>query len=367
MGGIATFDHPFVDEGLGIDVADLFVLANRIIHQRLGKLGLITFIVAEAAIAPHVDHDIALEFLAIIDCQLASESHRFRVVAIDVQDRRLNALCHVRRVGRSAREFRSGCEPDLVVDDEVDAAAGVVAVDPCQAQAFPYNALARESCIAVDQDRQHLFVLVEIVTNGLLRAGLAQHNRVNRFEVGRVGDERHMHFDPVKLAVCAGTQVIVHVARAADILRTRRSAGKFVEDHSVWLGHDVREYVETSAVRHPVDDLADAVRAAILDHRFERGDHCFAAIEAKALGADILLREEVFVFLAADHRLQDCALAFLGELDRFARALELVLQESPLFGVGDVHVFEAHIAAIGRAQGVVELADGGPAEAHHTA
>src|SRR3546814_13641307 len=77
---------------------------------------------AEAAIAPHVDHDIALELLAEVDRELAREGHRLGIVAVDVQDRRLNALGDVGRIGRRARELRAGRETDLVVDDEVDAA-----------------------------------------------------------------------------------------------------------------------------------------------------------------------------------------------------------------------------------------------------
>src|SRR3546814_7710022 len=89
---------------------------------------------AEAAIAPHVDHDIALELLAEVDRELAREGHRLGIVAVDVQDRRLNALGDVGRIGRRARELRAGRETDLVVDDEVDAAAGIVAADAREAE-----------------------------------------------------------------------------------------------------------------------------------------------------------------------------------------------------------------------------------------
>ena len=68
------------------------------VHQRLGKTGLIAFIVAKAAIAPHVDDDIAVECLAELNGNFAREGHGFGVVAIDVEDRRLNALGHVRRI-----------------------------------------------------------------------------------------------------------------------------------------------------------------------------------------------------------------------------------------------------------------------------
>src|SRR6185295_14161296 len=104
---------------------------------------LVALVVAEAAIAPHVHHDVAAESLAIVDGELAGEGHRLRVVAVDGDDRRLHPLGDVRRVRRTAPELRAGGEADLVVDDEVDAAAGVVAAHPGKAEAFPDDALSR--------------------------------------------------------------------------------------------------------------------------------------------------------------------------------------------------------------------------------
>ena len=65
------------------------------------------------------------------------------------------ALGHVRRIGRRARELRAGGETDLVVDDEMDGAAGLVARKAGKAEAFPHHALAGEGGVAVEQDRKH--------------------------------------------------------------------------------------------------------------------------------------------------------------------------------------------------------------------
>ena len=64
----------------------------------------------------------------------------------------------------------------------------------------------------MDQHWQDLLVLVQIVADRLLRAGFAQDHRINRFKVRRVGDQAHMHFDPVKFTIGAGAQVIFHIA-----------------------------------------------------------------------------------------------------------------------------------------------------------
>jgi hypothetical protein len=97
--------------GGGVDLADRRVLADLGVHERLGEARLVALIVAEAAVAPHVDDDVALEALAVVDRQLAGEGHRFGIVAVDVEDRRLDALGHVRRVRRGAGEARDVVKP----------------------------------------------------------------------------------------------------------------------------------------------------------------------------------------------------------------------------------------------------------------
>src|SRR3546814_11536671 len=105
---------------------------------------------AEAAIAPHIDDDIAVEFLAELDRHLAGEGHRLGIVAVDVEDRRLDALRHIRRIGRRARALGARRAADLVVDDEVDAAPGIVAGEPREADAFPPAPLPTQRRTAVD-------------------------------------------------------------------------------------------------------------------------------------------------------------------------------------------------------------------------
>jgi hypothetical protein len=75
------------------------MLTDRVVHQRLGEAWLVALVVAEAAVTPHVDDDVAVEPLAELDRQLAAEGDRFRVIAVDVQDRRLDGLGDVRRIG----------------------------------------------------------------------------------------------------------------------------------------------------------------------------------------------------------------------------------------------------------------------------
>ncbi len=266
-----------------------------------------------------------MEGLAIFDRQFAGEGHRLRIVAIDVQDRSLNALRHIARIRGTARELRARRETDLVVDDEVDAAAGIVTGNAGEAEAFPNDALTSKGRIAVDQNRQHLLMLFKVIAEGLLRADLAQNHRIDGFEVRRVRHQRHVHLDAVKFAVGGGAEVIFHVARTADILRVGGAARKFVEDDAEALGHHIGEHVQTAAMGHAVNDLAHAQRTTMFDDGFKRGDHGLAPIQTEALGADIFAAKELFVLFALDHLGQDRLLPLGREVDFLVLAFQPVL------------------------------------------
>ena len=97
---------------------------------------------------------------------------------------------------------------------------------------------------------------------------------------------------------------------------------------------------------HADVDLLDAVLAAIFDHRLERRDRAFAAVEPEALGPDIFPGEEFLPLLGVDHLGQDRLLALGRELDGGVLALHPLLQEAPLLDLVDVHIFEADVAAV---------------------
>ena len=157
------------------------------------KRRLVALVVAEAAIAEHVDDDGLVELLPELGRDLGGEDDRFRIVAVHVEDRRLDHLRDVGRIGRGAREARIGREADLVVDDEVDRAAGAVALQARQAEAFGDDALAGEGRIAMDQQRHHR---ASAPTTSpmlvLLGAHLAEHDGIDDLEMRRVGGQRQV-------------------------------------------------------------------------------------------------------------------------------------------------------------------------------
>ena len=221
------------------------MVGDRLVHQRLGERRLVALVVAEAAVAEHVDDHRLVELLPELGGDLGGVDHRLGVVAVGVEDRRLDHLGDVGRIGRGAREARIGGEADLVVDDEVDRAGGAVAAQARQAEALGHHALAGEGGIAVDEQRQHAGALLErhdvaarlVGVLVLLGARLAEHHRIDDLEVRGVGGQRQVHLVAVELAVGRGAEVVLDVAGALDVVGRRRAALELVEDGAVRLAH----------------------------------------------------------------------------------------------------------------------------------
>ena len=300
--------------------------ADLLVHHRLGERRLVAFVMAVAAIAEHVDDDRLVELLPVLDRDLGREHHGFRIVAVDVEDRRIDHLRHIRRIGRRTRVARIGREADLVVDDEVDRTAGAVALQVRQREAFRDHALAGERRVAMHQQRQHRDALVRrIAILVLLGAHLAEHHGIDDFEMRRVGGQRQMDLVVVELAIRRGAEMILDVARAFDLVGVGRAALELVEQRAVRLAHHLGQHVEAAAMRHADDDVADTETAAALDDLLQRRDQRFAAVEAEALGAGELDVAELLEAVGFDQLHQDGAAAFRREADFLVRTFDAFL------------------------------------------
>ena len=125
--GLLRGHYPLADKPARIDLLGRRVAGDLAVHQWLGEGGLVGFVVAVAAITEQVDDDVLLEGLPVLDGEPGDVDHRLGVVAVDVEDRRLDHLRDVRGIGRGAKVAGRCGKADLVVDDEVDGAAGSVA------------------------------------------------------------------------------------------------------------------------------------------------------------------------------------------------------------------------------------------------
>ncbi len=148
--------HALRHQLLAVQAARALVLRDLLVHQRLGQRRRVLLVVTELAEADDVDHDILVELLPVVEHQLGGQHHRLRIVAVDVQHRRLDHLDHVGAVQRRTRVARvAGGEADLVVDHHMHRAAGVVTARLRQRQRLHHHALAGECRVTVHDDRQH--------------------------------------------------------------------------------------------------------------------------------------------------------------------------------------------------------------------
>ena len=169
------------------------VLGDLLVHQRLRQARRVLLVVAELAEADDVDHHVLVELLAVVQRQLGAQHHGLGVVAVDVQHRRFDHLDHVGAVQRGAGVARvAGGEADLVVDDQVHRAAGVVAARLRQRQRLHHHALAGEGGVAVHQHRQHLVAFL-VAAAVHARLDRALDHRVDDLQVAGVEGQAQVH------------------------------------------------------------------------------------------------------------------------------------------------------------------------------
>ena len=158
--GAVGRQHALRDQLVAVELARSRVRRDLLVHQRLRHRRRVLLVVAELAEADDVDDDVLVELLPVVERELAAQDDRLGIVAVHVQHRRLDHLDDVGAIQRRARVARiRGREADLVVDDDVDRAAGVVAARLRQRQRLHHHALAGERRVAVDDDRQHRVAL----------------------------------------------------------------------------------------------------------------------------------------------------------------------------------------------------------------
>ena len=182
---VAFRNQSLFNQPVGINLQCRFVLLDYGIHFRLREHRLVAFVVAETPVAEDIDHDVLAEILPELGRNLRCVDDGLGVVAVHMEDRRLGHHADVGRIGRRSGMVRRGRETDLVVDHDVNRAAGLVSDQSRQTEALRYDPLSREGRVAVEKHRKHPLVL-HISHLILLRARLPENDRIDRFQMGRV-------------------------------------------------------------------------------------------------------------------------------------------------------------------------------------
>ena len=244
---------------------------------------------------------------------LATRDARLGVVAVDVEDRRLDRLGDVGAVQRRAGVLRRGREADLVVDDQVDRAADAVAADVAHRQALGDDALAGERGVAVDEHRQHG------ERSRRARSGPAGRgpcpctigSTVSRW-LGLAASSTRMSA-PDGLTYLPVTPRWYLTSPEPCTVRRVDVALELGEDRLVALAHDVGQHVEPAAVGHAERRRASRPASAALgEDLVEDRDRRLGALDAEPLRADVLRGEELLERLGGVQALEDAVLLLLG-------------------------------------------------------
>ena len=80
--------HPLGHQPVGVELARTGMLGDLLVHQRLGHQRLVLFVVAQAPVAHQVDHHVLVEIHAVVERDFRHQQHRFRIIAVDMENRR---------------------------------------------------------------------------------------------------------------------------------------------------------------------------------------------------------------------------------------------------------------------------------------
>src|SRR5437016_2392724 len=104
---------------LQVALADRFALSNGVVEQWLSKSRLISFIMAQTAVAIHVNDHIALKASAKFHRELDHLGDGFGIFAVDVENGDLEHLGHIRGIESRAPLAGAGGKAKLIINNHV--------------------------------------------------------------------------------------------------------------------------------------------------------------------------------------------------------------------------------------------------------
>ena len=221
--------------------------------------------------------------------------------------------------------------------------AGRVSAERLEVERLGDHALAGERRVAVDQDRERdLRVVVAPARRavGLLASREALDDRVDRFEVARVGRERDGDVACGALAPALGAKVVLDVSA-----RARRLIGdggevplalELAQNHLVRPADEVGQHVQAAAVGHAGDDLVCSVLRGQLEREVEHRNHHVEPFDRELLLPEERLAEVALESLHLGEAREEPALVVRLQRLAVGGGLDRLPQPDPLLVVGDV-------------------------------
>ena len=306
------------------------MLADRLVHDGLRRGRLVRLVVAVPAVADEVDDDVLAELHPVVERETRDEDDGLGVVGIHVEDRGLDHLGDVAAIERRSRVRRlAGREAELVVDDDVQRAAGRESTRLRELQRLHDDALPRERRVAVDQKRKNRAAR-RVAALLLPRADRALDHGVHDLEMRRIECEHGVDVAARRAQVRREALVILDVAGALRGV-VLELALELREEHRRRLAEHVDEDVQPAAVCHADDDFLDADGAAALDHVVEQRDQRITALERESLLTDVTGVQVALEAFRGRELPQQVQPLVIVETVVQPPVLEAILQPQPLF------------------------------------
>lgn len=313
---------------------------------------------AVATVADEIEDDIFMELLSKFEGELNEGGGREGIVSVDMENGQTEGFAGGSAVAGGTGVIGQGGESNLVIDDDVDGAAGAVAFEAGEVDGFGDDALPDESAVAVNEKRDDFFPFDGVMAVALTGAGLALDDGVDGFEVAGIGGKGKVNFlaggggDLVLVA-----KVIFDVAIPENGFRNIVFM-KFGEEFTAGFAEGVDEDIEATTVGHADDYFFDPGSGASLDQRIEHGDESFAAFKREAFLTDIAGVEEAFEGFGGDYFLEEAALLGGGEGGLVAGAFHAIAKPAANGKVHNVHELDSDMVAVGLFEEGEDFAEG---------
>ncbi len=329
--------------------------SDLLVEERLGVRRFVRLVVTPPPIADDVDDDVVVKLLPVVEGHADRPQHRLRIVAVDVENGRFDALRHVGAEIGGARFFGAGGVADLIVHDDVHGPPGGISGKLAHVESLGHHALAGEGGVTVDEHGKDTIV-PSTLDRDLHGAGDALDHRIDGLQVTRVAREGHRELAALRILVLAlRAEVVLDVTRALDRVRVDQTL-ELREDLLVGLVQRVHENVESTAVGHSDHDVADLRRRRPIEQFIERGNQTFGSLEGESFVSEVAGVQESLEGLGGVELVQDLLLLAGAEALEVALSLHAVLQPPLLLRLGEVHVLGADFPAVSLLQGVQDLA-----------
>lgn len=216
------------------------------------------------------------------------------MVAVDVDDWSVDGFGKIRRVHTTTAFSRHGRVTNLVVHNNMNRATNVVVLQVLHLHRLVADALARNGCITMNQERNDFRpidcgVLAELrnVSEMILCSDLAHDDRIDALKMRRIGQDLTGQFLSVRILLReARSEMVLDItSRLVPVhifVFRRHDALELRKDRGQWLAHDIGQEVQPATMRHAEDCLLSTLLDALVESGLQSRNKRLTAFETES-------------------------------------------------------------------------------------